>query len=124
MNARNEPGVWAQFAFTQGEPEDPGRLCKGKDIWAESYGWIGFHPVHKGRKSSQKRGSRCQGREARKSLARLGSPECGYMTGVWRGALGFGGATANFKAREGCKARKKGTLIKRGKYFLIKQKNK
>lgn len=46
------------------------------------------------------------------------------MTGVWRGALGFGGATANFKAREGCKARKKGTLIKRGKYFLIKQKNK
>lgn len=49
-----------------------------------------FHPVHKGRKSSQKRGSRCQGRGARKSLARLGSPECGYMTGVWRGALGFG----------------------------------
>ena len=95
-----------------------------RDIWAEAYGWRGFRPVHKARKPSQKRGRKCQGREARKSLARLGSPECGYMTGMWRAALGFGGATVNFKTREGCKARNKGALIKHGKYFLIKQKNK
>ena len=80
--------------------------------------------MHKVRKPSQKRGSKCQGREARKSLARLGSPECGYMTGMWRAVLGFRGANVNFKTREGCKARRKGTLIKHRKYFLIKQKNK
>ena len=105
-------------------PEDQGRLCKGGDIWAGSYEWIGFHPLHKGRKSSQQRGSKCQGREARKSLAHLGNPEWSCMIGMWRGVWGFRGAAVNLETREGCKAREKGTLIKHSKYFLIKQKNK
>lgn len=47
--------------------------------------------MHKGQRASQQRGSKCQGREARESLACLGNLECRYMTGMERGALGLGG---------------------------------